>query len=197
VDQRKRTIMRLGFIMALAVQLIAVAGTLTLRRSPALWMVLRASALLGYIALFWAIVSSEFVREWRKLFGMPFLRSHHSLSVAAWVLILAHPLANVATFGDVSVFVPVFSSVRSFLTLAGRPALYLIALSTTAALLRKRIGAAWKYVHRVNFVAFHLVFAHAWLLGSDLRAPLMRLLWATMAAIVLGIAVRKALPRSR
>jgi DMSO/TMAO reductase YedYZ heme-binding membrane subunit len=191
-SQNSTSMLRSGFFVALLVQVIAIVVTLAQTPGPALWTIVRAAALFGYVALFWAIVSSEYMRELRKLFGRPFLKLHHSLTVAAWVLILTHPLAYVILAGSPTVLVPIFSPLSSFLQWAGRTALYLFALATIAGLLRKSLKRYWKYVHKLNYVAFLLVFVHAWLIGTDLSSMLLRILWVVMAAVVLLVAVHKA-----
>jgi DMSO/TMAO reductase YedYZ heme-binding membrane subunit len=177
------------------IQVIAIVASLIGSRTPGQYTVLRASALLGFVALFWAIVSSEYVREMRALLGTPYLRVHHALSRVAWVLILIHPLLSAAVFRDLGVMVPVFSPFDAFLRWAGRPALYLLALATVAAIWRSRSKRYWRSLHKLNYLGFLLVFVHAWLLGSDLKGTGMRVLWAMMAGAVVLIGLHKGVRR--
>lgn len=190
-NQAPPSMLRNGFFVALLVQVLAILVTLVQTPGPALWALVRTLALFGYVTLFWAIVSSEYMRELRKLFGRPFLKVHHTLTVIAWVLISAHPISYAILAGSPSVLVPIFSPLSAFLQWAGRTALYLFALATLAGLLRKTIKAYWKSVHKINYVAFILVFVHAWLIGTDLSSVLLRILWAVMAAAVLLVALHK------
>jgi sulfoxide reductase heme-binding subunit YedZ len=138
-------------------------------------------------------VSSEYVRQMRALFGRVYLKVHHPVSVITWVLIVAHPLAFALFVNDAKVLLPVFSPLQQFLQLAGRPALYLFALATVGALVRRSLKTSWKYVHKLNYLAFLLVFIHAWLIGTDLNNPLVKVVWLLMAAIVLAVALHKVL----
>jgi DMSO/TMAO reductase YedYZ heme-binding membrane subunit len=196
-SQASPSTLRSAFFAALLVQLFAIVLTVAQTPGPALWTLVRTLALVGFVTLFWAIVSSEYMRELRKVFGRPFLKIHHTLTVIAWVLIVAHPASYAALAGSADVFVPIFTPLNSLLQWAGRPALYLFGLATLAGLLRKSVKAYWKYVHKLNYVAFLLVFVHAWLIGTDLSSTLLRILWAAMAAVVLWFALRKALGTSR
>jgi DMSO/TMAO reductase YedYZ heme-binding membrane subunit len=189
--------LRIGFWVALLVQVIAVLMALAQIPGPALWRLVRAAALFGYITLFWAIISSEYMRQLRKLFGRPFLNLHHLLTRVAWVLILAHPLAYAMLAGSATVLVPVFSPFDRFLQLAGRPALYLFALATIAGVVRNRIKRYWKLVHKLNYLAFAMVFAHAWLIGTDVRSStVLQVVWLVMAGAVLLVAVHKTVSKS-
>jgi len=184
---------RLVIYAALLIQVVAIVYTLSQRPEPGLGMLIRGAALFGYTALFWLILSSEYVREMRKIFGRPFLKVHHPLGVIAWVLIVAHPMTFALQSRDPAVFVPIFSPFRSFLQWASRPALYLFALASVSALLRRRMKGTWRFIHWLNYLAFLLVFIHAWLIGTDLLSGLLRVIWATMAGIVLIVFVHKRL----
>lgn len=195
MSEGTKRIMRAGFIVAVVVQLAIVLITLVRRPAPVLYVAVRAAALLGYVGLFWLIVSSEYVRQMRGLFGRVYLKVHHPLSVVTWVLIVAHPLAFALFVNDLQVLVPVFAPVQQFLQWAGRPALYLFALATVGALVRRSLKRSWRYLHKLNYLAFLLVFIHAWLIGTDLSNPMMKVLWLVMVVIVLVVAFHKWIPR--
>ncbi len=197
MTQQARFRMRSAALTLLVLQLVAILWALYSSPSPAAWMIVRAAALLGYVALFWAIVSSAYVREVRQILGRPFLRVHHVLTVAAWVCILAHPLVLAWQLRDPRVFVPIVSDLRSFLATGGRVALYLVAAGTLAAVLRKRLALGWRWIHRLNLVGFLMAFAHAWLLGEDLRRVALRVLWLAMAIIVLVVGAHKVIGGER
>ena len=155
--------------------------------------IVRAAALLGYTALFLTILSSEYVRTMRRLFGRTFMRVHHALALTGLVLIVVHPLTYAIRIDSFSVFVPVFTPLRSFLTWASRPALYLIVLAVLAAVARKRLKNSWRIVHWLNYLAFVLVFAHAWFMGSDLNLAPVRVVMTAMAGVVVAVLVHKRL----
>lgn len=182
-----RTLIIAGLILWVAVLLY------TLFRVPnPLWnTILRAAALFGYTTLFLNILASEYVREMRKLFGRPFLLVHHRLAMLALFLIAVHPLTYALRINSLSVFVPVWSPLRSFLTWASRPGLYLILIATAAGVVRNRIKTQWRYLHWLNYVAFFLIFVHSRYLGSDVAGGVLRIAWTMMALIVLVVLVHR------
>lgn len=155
----------------------------------------RAAGLIGYIALFLAILSFEFMTEMTRLYGRPYLVVHHRLAFAGLGLALLHPLAMTGIARDSSVLVPRFGSLRTFLTFGGPPALYLLLIAAAAGFLRGRIGSSWKYIHWLNYVAFFLILAHSWLMGTNVPQGILSVLWPAMALIVLVVLVHKHLLR--
>lgn len=196
MDQSRARMLRAAIPLAVLVYVAAVLTPLLTRPSPPLYRLVRSAAMLGYVAFFLTIVSSEYSRELRQVFGQSFLKVHHGLAATAWLLILSHPVAYALMVKDPGVFVPVWSPLRAFLMWAGRPALYLLGLGTLAGFLRKGVKRYWKYVHKLNYVAFWLVFVHSWSIGSDLRTTLLRGVWAAMAVVVLVVGLRKGIPRA-
>jgi DMSO/TMAO reductase YedYZ heme-binding membrane subunit len=189
---------RLRVLIPAAVGLLALLILYTLYRTPGplSWSLVRAAALFGYCTLFLVIVSTEYLREMRKLFGRPFLTVHHILAVTALALIIIHPITDALASRDMTVFVPQFTSVRTFFALGGRVAWYLIFIAVFAALLRARIKSFWRFIHWLNYVAFALAFVHSWLLGTDISTSALRFIWPVMAGIVLLIWVHKRLTPS-
>jgi sulfoxide reductase heme-binding subunit YedZ len=186
-----RTLIYAGLILWSAFLLY----TLFQAPSPFWRVIFRAGALFGYTTLFLAILATEYVREMRKLFGKPFLQVHHRLALAGLFLIALHPLTYALSTNSLSVLVPIWSPLSSFFTWAGRPALYLILIATSAGVIRNRLKSQWRFIHWLNYVAFFLVFIHSRLLGSDLSGGALRLASAVMAAIVLGVLIHKRLFR--
>ena len=163
------------------------------------WVV-RTCALVGYVSVFLAAVSSPYMRQLVRFFGRPFVKVHHVAAVAGLVAIVVHPLAVALNSGSLNVLVPVVSSWKAFLTWGGRVAVYLIGLAALAALLRTRYRQAWRFVHMLNYIAFLLVTVHAILLGSDFGGSdfgsvAMRVVAILMALVVVGTFVHKQIQR--
>jgi DMSO/TMAO reductase YedYZ heme-binding membrane subunit len=158
---------------------------------------IRAAALLGYMAIFLAVVSSAYMRQLFKLLGRPFVRVHHILSVAGLILVTLHPIGTAVRSSSLAVFLPNFSSLDAFLRLGGRPAWYLIGLAALAAVLRTRIKQSWRPVHYLNYVAFLLATVHAVMIGTDFISPVMKGVASLMALAVVAIFVQKRVRRSR
>ena len=150
----------------------------------------RAAALLGYIALFVATVSSAYLRELVRFFGRSFIKVHHVVSIAAWVLLVLHPIGAVAAYASPGVLLPQFSSWAQFLTWAGPPAWYLLIIATAAALWRTKFRG-WRSVHALNYLVFLLATVHGILLGTDGQLWGVRLVMILMALAVVAVFVRK------
>jgi len=152
-------------------------------------MLRRFAGTFGFISVFLAIVSSEYITRMKKISGLPFLRAHHNLARIGIVLILLHPLTFVLEGRGFEIFSPISQS-SNFISLAGRPALYMFLLAAGTALYRKKYRN-WIKIHYLNYLAFLLVTIHALRLGTDFGSGIMRLLPIGMAIIVLGIFIQK------
>jgi predicted ferric reductase len=164
--------------------------------TPLDWGV-RAAAMLGYLAVFLTATASAYMRELFQLLGRPFIRVHHTYSVAGLILITLHPLGVAVRSSDPLVFIPDFSSLEAFLRLGGRPAWYLIGTASLAALFRTTIKQRWRLIHYLNYVAFFLATVHAIMSGTDFLSPVMRGIAVVMALIIVGVLVRKRIQRWR
>ncbi len=188
---------RIRLIVYIAVALYAILVVYLLSRSsaPPVYSLARAAGLFGFGALFLAILSHEYLREMRKLFGRPFMTVHHILAVAGLVLAILHPVLIAFMLRDPTQFVPRFDSLRTFLMLGGRPALYLILLAVLAAVVRRQLKDTWRVIHWLNYLAFVLVFVHSWMLGGNVSTSVLRFVWPLMLGIVVGVFLRKRLAR--
>ena len=186
----------LGLVGLAALAIVAAIISLG-PSSPPGGRIVRAAALMGYIAMALAALSSAATRELVRFFGQRFVRVHHALSITGLVMIVAHPAAYVAQAGSLAVFVPVFSSVGGFLRWGGRPGLYLFILAATAAAVRKAIGGSWRLAHLLVYAAFLLVTVHAVLIGTDFHTPGAQAVAAAMAGIVMGVLVVRRLRRRK
>ena len=164
--------------------------------TPIYWLI-RGAALLGYLTIFLAIVSSAYMPQLVRFFGRPFVKVHHVASITALVAMMVHPLSLAWENGTLSVFVPRFDSLRVFLTLAGRVVWPLVGIAALAAWLRKPIGKNWRVVHYLNYLAFWLVTAHAILIGSNFQSLAMRVIAIVLALVTVAVLIQKRLPRRR
>jgi DMSO/TMAO reductase YedYZ heme-binding membrane subunit len=186
------------FALAGLVALILVSGLISLQPygSPINWIT-RGAALLGYLAIFLAIVSSAYLRQLVRFFGRPFVQVHHILSVTGLILITLHPLSVAWSSMSLGVLLPRFDSWRVFLQLGGRPAWYLIAAAALAAALRGVIGQRWRAIHLLNYAAFLLGTVHAILIGTDFQQPFIKAVAIIMAIVVVATLIQKRLQRGR
>lgn len=178
--------------IGLAVAVLAAAGVASTSAASALVLALRAFALVGYQLVFWAILSSAFVPQLVRSFGRPFVKIHHLASISGLACITLHPILAAVESGSADVFLPRFDSLVVFLTLGGRAAWYLVAIAVAAAFVRQRIGARWRAVHGLNYLAFALATAHANLLGGNFQSPALRVgSWALVAEMLAVFAWRR------
>lgn len=195
---RRRT-RNTGYLVLLGfVGLALVSGAMSLQPhgSPLDW-VIRGTALLGYLAVFLAIISSAYMRQLVRFFGRPFIQVHHILSVTGLALVTLHPLGVAWSSASLRVLLPRFDSWLVFLQLGGRPAWYLIAAASLAAALRKTVGPNWRAIHFLNYVAFLLGTAHAILIGTDFRHVVAKAVPAVLALAVIAVLIQKRLQRRR
>jgi hypothetical protein len=196
MDKSNKGILIMLAVGAIVVLLAVVAIILRPGGAPLYWLV-RGAAMVGYIAVFLAILSSAYMRELYRMLGRPFIWGHHVLSVSGLILLTLHPIALAIALTDVLIFVPRFDSWTIFFQLAGRPALYVMWVATVGALLRKSWRKGWRTIHQLNYVAFLLGTVHGILIGTDFGRPFLRLLPIAMALVVGFVFIRKRVEQKR
>lgn len=154
------------------------------------WVV-RGAAIIGYIAVFLASLSSVYMRELNRLFGRPFIWGHHLLSITGLVLLTLHPTVLAIETANAAVFVPKFDSWSVFFQLGGRPALYLMYLAVMAGFIRRKWRKNWRTVHQLNYLAFYLGTIHAVLIGTDFSQPILKFIPIGMAIAITFVFIRK------
>lgn len=190
--QTKRARKTWYLVLVGIVILILVSGLISLQPygSPLNWLI-RGAALMGYLAIFLSIVSSAYVRQVYRVFGRPFIKVHHILSVTGLTLVTLHPLGAAINAASPSVFLPRFDSWAVFLELGGRPAWYLIAAASLAAVLRRAIGQNWRAIHFLNYAAFLLGTVHAIMIGTDFQHTIVKAVSVALALVVVVIFIQR------
>jgi len=172
--------------------LILVVGLISLQpQATLLRLISRGTSLLGYCAIFLAIISAAYLQQVVRIFGRSFIQVHHVLSVAGLILITVHPLTLALESPSWRLFLPSFDSLTSFLRLGGRPAWYLLAIAALAAVWRRRMSRGWRVLHILNYVAFWLGTAHAMMIGTDFQFSAVRLAAIGMSLAVVAVFVQK------
>jgi len=180
------------------VALLVTGGIVALdSRSTPLDGVIRAGALLGYLGVFMAALSSNYMRELTRYFGRSFITVHHIVSVTALVALAVHAVSVAWQMGSAAAFLPNFSSARLFFALGGRPAFWLLALTSLTALFRTAIGKNWKIIHWLNYVAFTLGTIHAQMIGTSFSHLGLRIVAWVMLAVLLGVFAWKRTRKQR
>ncbi|RXA20607.1 ferric reductase [Methanosarcina sp. MSH10X1] len=155
----------------------------------------RFAGTFGYLTVFLAIVTSEYMAKMKKISGLPFMKAHHNLARIGLLLILIHPLTFVLQGRGIGIFSPI-SPTNVFIGLAGRPAFYLFFLAAGIALYRKKYRD-WRKIHYLSYLAFLLVTVHALMLGDDFELVIMRVLAIAMAITVTVIFIHKRFSSGR
>ncbi|NLN44887.1 MAG: ferric reductase [Methanosarcina sp.] len=154
-------------------------------------MIRRFVGTCGYLTMFLAIITSEYMAKMKKVSGLSFIKAHHNLARVGILLILIHPLTFALEGRGIQILSPI-SQTNIFIALAGRPAFYLFLLTAGIALYRKRYKN-WRKVHYLSYLAFLLVSTHALMIGDDFRLTIMRILAFSMAVTVIAIFIHKRL----
>lgn len=156
-------------------------------------LAMRAAAMLGLVGVFFAALSSVFMRDLTRFFGTPFIRLHHYVVVTSLILLTAHPLGVALRRGSLAVFVPDVRSWAGFFINGGRPAWYLLGVAALVGLaaVRRRLPKSWRAIHMLNYVAFGFGAIHAWLLGSDFQGTFGRVVLVAMAVLLGGAFIQK------
>lgn len=176
-------------VLGALVLILLVAGTVALDqiKVPVSGLI-RAAALTGYICIFLAVVSSNYMRELTQYFGRSFVRVHHIASLTALAALVIHPVTVAVTLKMPSVFIPSANTPQAL-------AFWLLAVASLAAVFRKAIGKRWKYVHWVNYLVFLMGTLHAQTLGANFHHVGIRIVSVLMALVVVVLFVWKRKPK--
>jgi methionine sulfoxide reductase heme-binding subunit len=163
------------------------------------WLVARVAGLTALAALSMSLLSGVAIRtgvlDW--LGSNRVLRSLHEYTTVLWVPlgalhVLALLLDRTARVGPLDLIVPFLVPYGGLAVGLGTVSLQVLVLVTVAALLRRRMDSqAWKWLHRLSYPAYGLVFLHALLAGSDVGDPVVAALtWATAGLLAVLTAAR-------
>jgi predicted ferric reductase len=152
---------------------------------------IRFAGLAGFILLAVAAIMIPWSREIYRNFGTSFGKFHHIFAVSGLILITLHPVLLAIRLMNVSVFLLRFDSFQEFLLIAGRPALFLIYIAVTGVLLRRFIPLYWRAVHALIWIALILGIIHGNLIGTDMKNPVISLLFNGLAVTAVGAFVLK------
>jgi methionine sulfoxide reductase heme-binding subunit len=158
------------------------------------WTLARVTALSSYVSLAVAVLTGIALRtgvlDW--LGSNRALRSLHEYTTVLWLpLAVLHVVALVldstARVGWLDVFVPFRVSYGTLAIGLGTIALDVLVVVTVTSFFKRRMRSdLWRWVHRLAYVAFALVFVHAVLGGTDFSDPIVSAItWATAAGLAI------------
>ena len=164
------------------------------------WVLARVAGLGSYAALAIALVTGIALRtavlDW--LGSNRALRSLHSYTTVLWIPLaglhlLALVLDRTSRIALIDLVVPFHSSYGTLAIGLGALAVDVLLLVTVTAWLRRRMnGDLWKWLHRLSYVAFGLVFVHAILSGTDFSDPIVSAITWSAAAMLLVLSLARA-----
>jgi predicted ferric reductase len=157
-----------------------------------LWILARVAGLTSFVALSISLLSGLALRtavlDW--LAGNRALRAAHEFTALLWVpLGLLHVLAllldRTARVRPADLVVPFQAPYGTLAIGLGTLSLEMFAVVAMTAWLRRRLDATlWRWLHRLAYLAFALLFVHAVLGGSDFSDPLVSAVTWSVAAIL-------------
>ncbi|OLC56870.1 MAG: hypothetical protein AUH85_04905 [Chloroflexi bacterium 13_1_40CM_4_68_4] len=157
-----------------------------------LWVVARATGLASYAAICISILSGlalrtsvlDFLAKNRAM------RSLHDFTAWIWIpLGAAHVVALVldstARIAPLDIVVPFRTDYGQLAIGLGTLSLDLFAIVIVTSWLRRRMNDdMWRTIHRASYVAFAMLFLHAFLSGTDFDSPVISAIsWAAAAAL--------------
>ena len=165
-----------------------------------LWVLARVSGLASYAALAIALISGIALRtavlDW--LGSNRVLRALHEYTTVLWIPLAAIHLGSLlldstARIGLADLVVPFRATYGTLAIGLGTLAVDLLVVVTVTALLKRHIGPdVWKWLHRLAYAAFALVFFHAALGGTDFSDPIVSAIGWSAAAILLALGLARA-----
>jgi sulfoxide reductase heme-binding subunit YedZ len=172
------------------------------------WVLARVAGLAATAALAISLLTGLALRsavlDW--LASNRAVRSTHEFTAVLWIPMGALHVLLLVLHGGVSIPIRPLDLVLPFQvrygTLAlglGTLSLDLLVLVAVTGWLRRRIHpAAWRWIHRLAYVACGLLFLHALLGGSDFSAPqVSAIAWSAAAVLVVLSGARVAWGRLR
>jgi sulfoxide reductase heme-binding subunit YedZ len=164
------------------------------------WIVSRVAGLASYAALAVAMVTGIALRtavlDW--LGSNRTLRSLHEYTTVLWIpLAVLHLVAllldKTSRIGLVDLVLPFHSVYGSLAIGLGALSVDLLVVITVTAFLKRRMKPSlWKWVHRLSYAAFALIFLHAVLSGTDFSDPAVSAISWAVAAALLALGLTRA-----
>jgi DMSO/TMAO reductase YedYZ heme-binding membrane subunit len=140
-----------------------------------LWTALRVAALFAFTLIAANIILGAFMPRFRRLAKLRTLHRIHKITgLLGFFLAIAH---------GIMAFLYGIGPYETVPTWVGPVALALLAISLTTAFNRRRMVRSWRWIHRVNYVIFAVVFVHGLINGYDLQSDVfLRIVFGIYAA---------------
>ncbi len=129
-------------------------------------MVRRFAGTFGYLTIFLAIVTSEYIFKMRKISGLPFINAHHNLARTGILLILIYPLTFIIQGRGIQIFFTNFFPCKPFHRFCRSSDSLSVSPCCWHCIIQGKYRN-WLKIHYLNYLAFLLVTLHALMLGDD------------------------------
>jgi methionine sulfoxide reductase heme-binding subunit len=164
------------------------------------WVLSRVAGLGSYAALAVALVTGIALRtavlDW--LGSNRALRSLHEYTTVLWIPLAVLHLASLlldktSRIAVIDLVLPFHSTYGTLAIGLGTLAVDVLLVVTVTAYLKRRMpGELWKWLHRLSYVAFALIFLHAVLSGTDFSDPIVSAITWSTAAMLLALGLSRA-----
>lgn len=164
------------------------------------WVLSRVAGLGSYAALAVALVTGIALRtavlDW--LGSNRALRSLHEYTTVLWIPLAVLHLAallldKTSRIAVIDLVVPFHSTYGTLAIGLGTLAVDILLVVTVTAYLKRRMpGELWKWLHRLTYVAFAMIFLHAVLSGTDFSDPIVSAITWSTAAMLLVLSLARA-----
>jgi hypothetical protein len=156
----------IGFIVLLLVFVTIIAVFESTSYTNPLGLVIRLSALYGYLMTAIAVFMTSHLSWVAHTFGRPFIHIHHTFAILGIALVTLHPISFALFVMSAMVFIPSFQSWIDFWASGGRVAFIFLYFGVLGGLLRSR-WRRWRYLHALMYVVLLFAIIHANLIGTD------------------------------
>jgi methionine sulfoxide reductase heme-binding subunit len=163
------------------------------------WLLARVTGLTSFVALAISLLTGLALRtavlDW--LAGNRVLRSTHEFTAVLWAPIgLLHLLAllldHTARIRPIDLVLPFQAPYGTLAIGLGTLTFDLLVLVAVTAWVRRGLPSGlWRWVHRLSYPAFALLFVHAVLSGSDFNDPVISAATWGVAAILAVLSVAR------
>lgn len=187
-------ISRNGYLFLGMIGLFLIISGIVVAESPSPTLLAsgtRFAGLAGFVLLAVAAIMTPYSRKVYENFGTSFVRFHHLFAISGLILITLHPLFLAIRLSNAAVFLPRFVPFYDFLAIAGRPSLILIYIALAGILLRRFIPAYWRAIHALIWIALILGIVHGNLIGTDMKNPVIFVLFNGLTVIAIGAFIVK------
>lgn len=159
------------------------------------WYLTRAGGLIAFLLLYLAIFFGIAIRfpGLKKIFKpIDSLNFHGWISVQALIFVLIHGLVLLTDeyldFSLKDVLVPFASTYNPEMITLGVLGMYSMIAIILTSYFRKHISyRVWRVTHFLNIALYGVAFFHAYYLGTDLKAGIVREIFIGMNILLLGL----------